>query len=105
MDQVIHAAGISSLVASVFFVIFCVFRFVRARMAKVPWNATTFAEMTSNSPVTTGWKEVLEHGHRAVVDKRVGHVKTPASRPRPPALSPRTSQAKNLVFSDSEDTD
>lgn len=103
MDQVIHAAGISSLIASVFFVMFCVFRFVRARMAKVPWNATTYAEMTSNSPVTTGWKEVLQQGHRAVVDKRVGHAKTPATRPS--ASSPRTSQARNLVFSESEDTD
>lgn len=98
--QFISAAGVSSLVASVIFVVFLIVRFVRARMRITPWTAERYAEMTSTSPVTTGWSKLGHSVRRGAAREH----KSPTPMMSPPQ-SARSSQARNLVFSTSEDTD
>lgn len=83
MDQVIHAAGVSSLIASVLVVVYMLFRFVRGQMNTVPWHSTTYAEMTSHIPHSNAWKTL---------------------KAQPPKLQQRAPH-KNAVYSDSEDSD
>lgn len=86
MDQVIYAAGVSSLIASVLIIVYLLVRFVRGQMNQVPWHSNTYAQMTSHVPNSNAWTTLsaqspkVQHHHR-------GHP------------------IKNAVFSDSEDSD
>lgn len=86
LDQVIHAAGVSSIIASVVIVVYMLIRFVRGQMNQVPWHSATYADMTRRIPHTKaadGWTMLKAE-----------------ARPKP---VPNVPTMKNVVFSDSED--
>lgn len=89
MDQVIDAAGITSLLASAVFVIFSTVRFVRTRVARRRRGAS---DVVDDISPPGGWN------NRNMLDGS-GHARTP----EPPSKSPRSSEARNLVLSDSEE--
>lgn len=98
MSQVIHAAGISSLIATLIFVLFQVVRYVRAKMHSGLWVTDSYAEMTRVHPLSTGIVENRMHG--------AYHTRKAARAPNvPQSTSSASTPRKNMVFSDSEDTE
>ena len=88
--HVIDAAGISTLLASLFFVLFTVFRFVRVRVGNQGSNSSQLYSGKGRGPMAAGW--IRNIGEQDMMTRK----KTP-----PPIKCP----PKNVVFSESEDTD